>query len=230
MYCSQCGEKAVGKFCHQCGSAIAADKATSDLDGSVDVLALTTEQMLSLPANWASECNYDRIASWPLIRNLIKRHASQATNAPSGEDFLKLFDKVVSSPIPLEKLAGVIQPLYESWGIRTSKERSEWMPTRIGHTIAATLCSLAKHRQTLLSVEQHASGCVLTAELPSSFCALKGKVIVSLASHNEGTQVHAKTYIPGQVYDWGKSNRCLDYLCHDLKSNLGLPTSESRVA
>ncbi len=73
---------------------------------------------------------------WPVFRNLIQRHASQATSGPSGEDYLKLFDKVVSSPIPLDRLASVLQPLYESWGIRTGKERNEWMPTRIGRTIA----------------------------------------------------------------------------------------------
>ncbi|MCC6508836.1 MAG: hypothetical protein IT423_07000 [Pirellulaceae bacterium] len=236
MVCSQCGEKAVGKFCHQCGSPIAPGninsdcKTSSDLGRDDDVLVLTAEHMIDLPANWEMECNYDRIARWPLIRKLIQRHASQATSGPTGEDFLKLFDKVVASPIPLDRLASVLQPLYESWGIRISKERNEWVPTRIGRTIASALCSLAKHRQSLLSVEQHDSGCVLTAELPSSLCALKGKVIIALASYREGSQVNAKTYIPGQVYDWGKSHRCLEQLCCELMSDLGLPASQARVA
>lgn len=231
MFCSQCGVEAIGKFCYQCGSPIAGAHANNHNVGDTDaVLVLTAEHRVDLPEDWESESNYDRIVRWPVIRNLIQRHASQATSGPSGEDYLKLFDKVVSSPIPLDRLASVLQPLYESWGIRTGKERNEWMPTRIGRTIASTLCSLAKHRQTLLSVEQHASGCVLTAELPSSFCSLKGKLIVSLASYGEGTQVNAKTYIPGQVYDWGKSLRCLEQLCQELVSDLGLPATISRRA
>ncbi len=42
----------------------------------------------------------------------------------------------MASPIPLESLAKVIQPFYDSLGIRTTKKREEAIDLPIGRAIA----------------------------------------------------------------------------------------------
>ena len=143
----------------------------------------------------------------------------------SGEEVLALYDKIIASPIPLERLAGVVQPLYARWGIRTGKQRTETIGAPIGRTIARTLCCFAKHGQTFLHAKQGDTGCVLTAELPSSICALKGEFRVSLSRCDTGTDVAAAIEIPGQAFDWGKCRRCLDEFFKDVRNDLGLPPS-----
>lgn len=220
MFCSQCGVSAHGKFCHQCGHSLAGVEA--------DVLTLRDEDFEPAPAEWEQFSRYEQVVRVEAVRTVIAQHAGQAKKGLSGEAVLALYDKVMSSPVPLESLAGFLQPLYASWGIRTGQERTEDLPVPIGRVIARTLCSLAKHAQTFEGVEQHPSGCVLTAELPSSVCALKGKIIVALIKRDMRTRVHARTDIPGQMYDWGKSQRCLDILYADLHADMGLPPGSKR--
>jgi hypothetical protein len=130
----------------------------------------------------------------------------------------------------MERLAAVIQPLYDSWGIRTGKERVELLHVPIGRVIAQTLCSFAKNGQTFQSASQIENGCLLLAELPSSLCSLKGKLQVKLVLQGDRTRVEASTTIPGQAYDWGKSNRCLELFFSDQKSDLGLPIRSQKAA
>lgn len=219
MYCSQCGVKASGKFCHQCGSP---------LQISLAIQVLRDDGMATAPEDWEQDSRYDSIIRVEAVRTVIAHHAANARKGVSGETILALYDKIVSSPVPLESLAAVVQPLYESWGIRTGKERIELIETPVGRAIARTLCSFARQGQAFRSAEQGESSCILTADLPSSACALKGKLTVSLLRREIQTQVAAKTDIPGQMYDWGKSRRCLEQLFNDLRSDLGLPPSFSQ--
>ena len=124
----------------------------------------------------------------------------------------------------------MIQPLYDSWGIRVGKERVELLHAPIGRVIAQTLCSFAKHNQTFQTAHQIEYGCLLIAELPSSFCSLKGKLQVKLILQGDRTRVEASIIIPGQVYDWGKSNRCLDQFFVDQHSDLGLPAAHRKAS
>jgi len=223
MFCSQCGVKATGKFCHQCGSPLHSD----------DAGLIVLEQDVALePVDWEQDARYENIIRVEMVRRVIAHHAANAPKGVSGEAILALYDKVMSSPIPLESLAGVLQPLYESWGIRTGKERGGWIAAPIGRAIARTLCSFAKHSQTFQTAEQHDAGCILTAELPSSVCALKGKLTISLLRREQQTYISATTAIPGQLYDWGKSNRCLEQFFNEVQTDLGLPPSlnQRRVA
>jgi len=214
MYCSECGVKASGKFCHNCGHLLLVPDSN---------LVLKNDDVTRQNENWEHDPHYENIIQVEAVRTVIAHHGEKAPKIISGEAILAVYDKVMSSPIPLEKLAAVVQPLYASWGIRTGKERQEFVTTPIGRCIARCLCSMARHGQKLQNVEQHNEGCVLTAELPSSVCSLKGTLTISLQARQAQTQIAAKTSIPGQMYDWGKSNRCLEQLFEDLRSDLGLP-------
>lgn len=219
MFCSHCGVKASGKFCFQCGCALQSPDAS---------LSIATAETATIDEiDWEHEVCYDKIIRVEEVRATIARHATSAPKGLSGEALLALYDKFVTSPVPLERLASIVQPLYDSWGIRTGKERVAIIEVPIGRAIARTLCSLAKHGQLLENTDQTESGCILSAELPSSVCSLKGKLMISLTKRGECTQIEAMTNIPGQMYDWGKSQRCLDTLFNDLKTDMALPTFQS---
>lgn len=218
MYCSNCGAKAHGKFCSQCGHA---------LHSGTDVYGIES-QLLS--ENWENELQFENVVRVSAVRNAIAQNASNAVKGISAEAIFAIYDKIISSPIPLERIAAVIQPLYDSWGIRINKERVELLHAPIGRVIAQTLCSFAKNSQTFENAHQIENGCVLIAELPSSICSLKGKLQAKLILQGDRTRVEASTIIPGQVYDWGKSTRCLELFFVDQRSDLGLPAMHRKAS
>ncbi len=162
MFCSQCGVKAGGKFCHNCGSPLRDDDA---------VLILQDHDFLPEVHDWENDPRYEQIVRVDAVRTAIAQHAAKAPKGISGEMVLSIYDKIVASPIPLASLAGVVQPLYASLGVRTGKERAGLIRTPIGRAIARTLCAFAKRGRTFQSAEQNELGCRLTATLPSSVCA-----------------------------------------------------------
>ena len=60
-------------------------------------------------------------------------------------------------------------------------------------------------------------GCVFEAVLPSDPMSLEGDLTVSVRRQGAGTEVAAATKIAGQMFDWGKSRRCLDVFFADLQ-------------
>ena len=217
MFCSECGGKAGGKFCSQCGHAVEIAQGRPP----IEEIRLTTDTAV----DWEQAVRYEQIIRVDEVRAAISRNASSAPKGLSGEALLALYDQFATSPVPLESLAAIVQPLYDSWGIHTGKECKAIIEVPIGRAIARSLCSLAKHGQTLQNADQYESGCVLSAELPSSVCSFKGALLITLTKRGACTQLEAMTNIPGQMYDWGKSQRCLDALLHDLKTDMGLPSA-----
>ncbi len=213
MYCSECGVKASGKYCHQCGAPLHASE-------SVPVLLPIDDKLPTV--SWEHDVRYARVIQVEAVRHTIAMLASHAKKGVSGEAILKLYDKVMASPIPLESLAKVIQPFYDSLGIRTTKKREEAIDLPIGRAIASTLCSFAKNNQSLQKTHQFEAHCLLVAELPSSLCSLAGTMLVELHRHGDGTRMVATAIIPGQAYDWGKGHRCLDQLFRDMQTDDGI--------
>ncbi len=223
MFCSECGAKACGKFCSACGCRLNAPESA---------LVLRDEDFLAETSDWEHDCHYERLVRVEAVRAAIRRNEQAAGKTVSGEAFLELFDKLLASPVPLASLAGVVQPLYDSLGIRITREQTGWIDAPVGRTIARVLCSLAKRGQPVQQADQSASGCELTAELPSSLCALKGRVLIAISGFPLRTRVTATITIPGQAVDWGKSQRALESLFSDITGDLGLPagTPSKQVA
>ena len=136
----------------------------------------------------------------------------------SGEEWLALYDKVFK-PLPgvsLTTVAAILTPLYAKMGIQTARTRTEQLAQPTGLVIVEVLCALARHGFPLDTVHQGAAGCVFEAKLPSDLWTLAGKIVVTVERAGPGTRVSVATTIPGTLFDWGKSNRCLDHLFHDL--------------
>lgn len=204
MFCSECGKPVARKFCSHCGAPIAIAESVVD-DAPVEV-----------EPEWDREVQYETILRFPGVRETIACHARQSTKRMTGEQFLKLADKFVPLGVPLEELAALAQPLYARLGIKTGKQRAHHVQAPVARVIVRALCSLARHGQSLRGVTQAVDGCLFEATLPSDLFSLQGDLHVSVRRNGSQSEVCAATRISGQLYDWGKSTRCLDRLFTDL--------------
>lgn len=204
MFCSECGKPAYGKFCSHCGASLVISESSPDLVPSEPV------------PDWDREVQYETILRFPGVRDMSDRHSRQAPKRITGEQFLALADKLVPLGEALEGLAAAIQPLYARLGIKTGKVQSHQVEAPVGRVLVRALCSLARHGQTLREVNQATDGCMLNATLPSDLFSLEGELLVSVRRNGLQAEVSRATYIGGQLFDWGKSNRCVDQLFTDL--------------
>lgn len=207
MYCSECGVPAQGKFCANCGTALLQSIVTASASNIV-------------PSMWADTVNYEAIVRVPEVRTMVARAAEQATQRLSGEDFLKFCDKAFAplyGGVPVGKLASIAQPLYSTMGLNTGKEQRRIFPKPPGRVIVALLCSLARRGRPLRQVRQAADGCMFEATLPSDVWSFAGDLLVEVRADAAGTAVEARTVVKGQLFDWGKSKRCLEELLSDLE-------------
>jgi hypothetical protein len=224
MYCSECGKPATGKFCSNCGSPLAGSPAVAiTATTAPPPLPVTHFVAGSVPAphvpfvDWELEWRYEELVKVPEVQQTIERHIKMARTPISAEQFTKFADRVLQNPVPTDKLAAFAQPIMGSFGIRTGKERSATIDVPIGRGMLRVLCSLARHGQSLRGVKQGPEGCVFDALLPSDPMSLEGDLTVSVQRRNSKTEVTAATNITGQIYDWGKSRRCLDVFFGDLQ-------------
>ncbi len=203
MYCSNCGTEASGNFCSRCGAPL--NNAVQVVDSEAD-------------GDWSKEVRYEVLVRFSEVREKISRHAGMAKKGVSGEEFLGFIDKVVPMGFSLEKLGSVVQPVYAQLGIETGKEHIEIIASPPGVVIVAAICSLARHGQVLQRVHQFDDGCLIEAILPSDIWSFEGEVLVAVRVEGDGSRVEVGTKIKGQLYDWGKSKRCLETLFSDIKA------------
>lgn len=206
MYCSQCGAQASGNFCSSCGAPL-----QGALLQDTDTQAET--------GDWSSEVRYQELIAVPEIRDLVSNSAAMARKRLSAEEFLALADKIIPLNISLEKLGSALAPVMARLGLETGKQRVEDIPMPPGRVIVAALCSLAREGQTLQQVHQFEDGCLLEAVLPSDMWSWEGRLVASIRRTDAGSRVEAATRIKGQLYDWGKSRRCLDTFMANLKAD-----------
>jgi hypothetical protein len=200
--------KATGKFCSDCGAALGA--ATGP---DADPLP---------PVEWSNSVDYEVLLRIPDVRDRMARSAARSKKRMTGEEFLDMYGaalgKLSGVPLPMGKMAPYVQSVAAKLGMKTGKARSEFIAAPPGRVIVSLLCSLASHGRELRSVEQLSDGCVLVASLPSDVFALAGDLIIAVARHTGGTLVEARTDIRGQLYDWGKSARCLEQVFGELNA------------
>jgi hypothetical protein len=208
MFCSECGKEARGKFCWSCGAPLAAITADSE-QNRTDLVAV----------DWPNLLSYETLLRVPEVRERIARHAAMCKTKFSGEQFLECCDKMLTpltGGVPLTLIASIAQPISEKLGLKMIKTRVERLSGPPGKVIVAMLCSLAKNGQKLGQVEQESSGCTLHAAMPSDMWSLRGDLAITIRAEGFTTVVEAGLTIPGQVYDWGKSQRALRQLFGDL--------------
>ncbi len=207
MFCTNCGEKATGRFCARCGTPV-------ETHSSISMWASDDG------ADWQDECRYQVLIHFPEVRDLIAKHGPPIHKGLTGEDILKICDAftkpLTGLPIPMSKLTAVVVPIYVRMGLQTSTSRKEFLQAPVGKMLVAAVCSLSRRSRPLKEVHQGENGCVIEATLPPGLRALEGQIVLSIERQDRGTLVDATAKIPGQKFDWGVSKKCIDEIFDDL--------------
>ena len=112
MFCPECGKPAQGKFCSNCGFALAALGATAN------------SAAMPAASDLDHEIRYEAILQFPGVRTKIEQHARMARSALAANNSA-LAEKLIPTGVPIEALTGVAQPLLTQLGIETGKQRTE---------------------------------------------------------------------------------------------------------
>lgn len=210
MFCSNCGVKASGNFCHACGNKLSASEAVP-----------TVQPAAILPmVAWQEEIRYEMLIKVPHVRTALAKLATDAEPGLTANDYLNLCDSVFKpmGPISMSKVAPMLQKMYGNWGIKTGKERKETIAQPPGVVLFKVLCALARACQKIKEVSQGDDGCIIQAVIPSSLWTMEGKLLITVSRVAGGTQVETAATITGQYYDWGVSNKVLEQLYQSMKA------------
>lgn len=211
MFCSECGATAADKFCWSCGKPLVQGSADPSVDSTVELVPVTID--------WTQLTNYEVLLRIPEVRDRIARHTALCQKKLTGEEFLEACDKLLTpltGGVPLTLIAKLAQPLSTRLGLKTGKTRCERLGQGAGTVIVAVLCSLAQNGHTLGEVTQLKNGVTLRAAAPSDIWSHKGDLHIDVRAAGAVTQIEAAYTIPGQLYDWGKSQRGLAQLFTDI--------------
>ncbi len=201
MFCSNCGTQASGNFCAACGHALQ---------------AVAPKPAEIIPIDWSQEVCYERLIAIPEVRDRIANAGSQHRKHMSAEEFMSAFDQLVGYGVPMSKVVDFARPFYSKLGINTDKSTSRRLHLPPGKALVGVLCSMAKNGTELKGVEQAEGGCVLNAVMPSSIWSFSGDLRVTVRKEGSATHVETNIKIPGQKFDWGKSQRLMDELLDSI--------------
>lgn len=196
MYCSDCGAEASGNFCSACGHPLRQPEAFS--------------------GDWSELLEYETLVRVPEVRKLIQRHGSRSRARLDPEELFQLLDKV-GVPVPMSDIAKVAQPISEGLGFKTEGSESRLFEHPPGHVLVAVLCSLARNGQRIEQVYQADGCCTLECILPATLWSLKGDLWITVQREEAGAKVEAQSLLKGQIFDWGKSHRCLRQTFSDVE-------------
>lgn len=208
MFCSNCGVKASGNFCHACGTKLVAGEEVAPATLPITAVA------------WEDEIRYEMLIKVPHVRTTLAKLATEAEPGLSANDYLSLCDSVFKpmGPISMSKVAPLVQKMYANWGVKTGKQRVEVITQPPGLVLFKVLCAMARQCQKIKEVSQGDDGCVIQAIIPSSLWTMEGKLLITVTRVAGGTQVESATTIAGQYYDWGVSNKVLNQLFQSMKA------------
>jgi len=165
-----------------------------------------------VPIDWRREVNYERLLSVTEVRDRIAAAGRMHRKQISAEQLLATADLLVPMGVSMEKLAVLAQPLYARLGMNVNKSAQRQLRLPPGQVLVGVLCALAKDGCELTAVEQAQDGCALSATIPSSIWSFAGELLITVQSDAASTRVEANAKIPGQKFDWGRSQRLLDSL------------------
>lgn len=203
MYCSECGQKAWGKFCSHCGAALASLADQNDM--AID---------------WRESCDYDRIVRAPEVQARIEA-AKAAGPKISGSQWLGLVDAAAAPlmyGLSSVAIAKMVQPLYGKLGIKTSKRRREFAPLPPGVALSNIAVVLATVEHTMTSAQATAESCTLEARLPADLRSMESHLTLHVQRAEHGTWIAAEAMVEGQLFDWGKCQNRLDQLFAQVRT------------
>ncbi|MCA9241619.1 MAG: hypothetical protein KDA37_15520 [Planctomycetales bacterium] len=202
MFCSDCGHEATGKFCVNCGRPLGDAQA-----GAFD---------------WRESCDYERITQVDEVRRRVAVAKDSARTKVSGSHLLGLVDAAaapLTGGISSLAIAKVAQPLAARIGLKTAKDRREFLQLPPGVVLGNLAVTLAAVEHTITSVVFGDHGCLVRATLPADLRAMESQLSVEVRRGQQGgSWVVATAVIEGQWYDWGKCRSGLDRLLSGMKA------------
>lgn len=160
----------------------------------------------------SSYTTYRQIVGDPHCQEILKWAAAESDAQMSGEEFLTSAAKVVSIPLPVGTIGASLSRGYAALGVKTGKTQSHVIEQPYGYVLLAVLAFLAANSMPIVDVADRECQCLIQAVLPSNMFSWKGRVVVTLRADGQRVELEAATKIPGQLYDWGRSNRTLQKL------------------
>lgn len=243
MYCHHCGQKAIGRFCSNCGTKLVQgdqapdDEASSDEPNEPavvipDILKQSIAQAAGDPAtaqaldavssgsiDWREEVDVDKIRRHPEVVALVNHHSLGAERKMTGEEFLKAWDENYGQIIPgvdSTTFTKAITSIAGKLGIKCSKQVSLQLPVSFAEAIVAALCSFARRSQTIQHIQQDEGGCLMVVQSNASMFTWKVNLSAYLTRDASGVMVNADSTIHGQLFDWGRNQTVLDEFFNDL--------------
>ncbi len=206
MYCHNCGQKVIGKFCSHCGTQVAGGELPTPSPPSGD---------------WKTEKRFDFLPKHSDVRKMIAQFAEQSSQKISADEYLKLADLAFGSlmgGVSASKLGSVLVPIYQKTGISTGKSQTRNLRPTIQELIVKSLCALAKNGFPIESSEAAADGIVFTAKVPSDLWSWEGRLVLSIQDNDDFREVKIAVKIKGQLYDWGKSKKIIAKVFRDIET------------
>ncbi|HMD49866.1 MAG TPA: hypothetical protein VKG79_12235 [Bryobacteraceae bacterium] len=211
MFCSECGKQSSGKFCWNCGAPLHVLEETQSSQAAA--------APAPAPSDWRDEISYDVLIRNSEVRDLLAKQKPPAYHM-TGEEFVEGFGKLLPVQVPLAPLMNFSKDLGGRLGIHTGKSRAESYARPAGQVIVAALCTLARDGYKIQEARQATDGCVLICEIPSDFFSLAATLMLAFHREQSAVSVHAEVDIQGQMFDWGKSNRCLTQLFNGIAAGV----------
>lgn len=204
MYCSECGNEAAGKFCCHCGAAL------QDVDGGQP-----------RDFEWRESCDYERIVQVAEVRRRVEAARAGAGKKVSSSQLLGLIDSAAAplmGGLSSVALARIAQPLSARVGLKTGKERREFVNTHPGVVLANLAVALVTIEHTLTRVTPAPDACTLEATLPADLRSMDAALVVTVERAEHGAWISATASVAGAWYDWGKCQSGLDQLFRGLRA------------
>ncbi len=189
-----------------------------------------TQTTEARPDDWTMQLNYETVLSISMARARIAAAGRNASIGLTSQDLLAIFDAVSPVGVSLQKLNTALMPIYDKLGIKTLRWGQERFVASPGRVLLALLCVIARESLTVTEVEQDVDLCQMAVEIPSSLLTNPGQLFVVLQSDVSGVYLEMRTRIPGQLVDFGVSNRLIQTIITGINSDLQSQMSGSRVS
>ena len=203
MFCSECGYEVKGKFCSNCGT-----RAQLSEEAECEVF------------DWRQSCDFERIARVAEVQERMEQAKSAAVKV-SGSQMLGLIDSAASplmGGLSALAIAKVTQPLTAKLGLKTGKERREFVMLPPGEVLANLAVTLMSIEHSITSVTFDDDHCHIKATLPPDLRAMDVCLAVNVERADQGAWIAATAVAEGQWYDWGKCQSRLDRLFTGLRA------------
>ncbi|MEM9660607.1 MAG: hypothetical protein AAF961_19755, partial [Planctomycetota bacterium] len=139
----------------------------------------------------------------------------------AGSQLLALLDTAAAplmGGLSSTAIAKIAQPLAARFGLKTEKDRWEFVNLPPGVVLANFAVAMAPVEHTIAAVTFDDDRCQIAAILAADLRAMESRLKLEVQRAELGTRVAASITIDGQWHDWGACNARLERLFTGLRA------------